>query len=149
MAMQVKKISRWTLKTPFYYGWLVLFIGAMGTYAATGSAQVTLAGIQTLIYQDTGWSRESIALAVTLGTWTAGFLTPLFGKLSDTVGPRVIMPISSIIIGICFYVIAGMSAVWHFYLAYIVARGIGNPVLIGVMPRTVAVIFLVSVETWR
>ncbi len=116
-------------------------MGAMGTYAATGSAQVTLAGIQTLIYEDTGWSRESIALAVTLGTWTAGFLTPLFGKLSDTLGPRLIMPISSIIIGLCFYVIAGMSAVWHFYLAYIVARGLGNPVLIGVMPRTVAVNF--------
>ncbi|MCL0105636.1 MFS transporter [Dehalococcoidia bacterium] len=116
-------------------------MGAMGTYAATGSAQVTLAGIQTLIYQDTGWSRESIALAVTLGTWTAGFLTPLFGKLSDTLGPRLIMPISSIIIGLCFYVIAGMSAVWHFYLAYIIARGLGNPVLIGVMPRTVAVNF--------
>ena len=141
MVIQAKKISRWTLKTPFYYGWLVLFMGAMGTYAATGSAQVTLAGIQTLIYQDTGWSRESIALAVTLGTWTAGFLTPLFGKLSDTVGPRLIMPISSIIIGLCFYVIAGMSAVWHFYLAYIIARGLGNPVLIGVMPRTVAVNF--------
>ena len=141
MVIQAKKFSRWTLNTPFYYGWLVLFVGAMGTYAATGSAQVTLAGIQTLIYEDTGWSRESIALAVTLGTWTAGFLTPLFGKLSDTLGPRLIMPISSIIIGLCFYVIAGMSAVWHFYLAYIVARGLGNPVLIGVMPRTVAVNF--------
>ena len=141
MLIAVKKLNRWTLKTPFYYGWLVLFVGAMGTYAATGSAQVTLAGIQTFIYQDTGWSRESIALSVTLGTWTAGFLTPLFGKLSDTFGPRLIMPISSIIIGLCFYTIAGMSAVWQFYLAYIIARGLGNPVLIGVMPRTVAVNF--------
>ena len=128
MLIAVKKLNRWTLKTPFYYGWLVLFVGAMGPYAATGSAQVTLAGIQTFIYQDTGWSRESIALSVTLGTWTAGFLTPLFGKLSDTFGPRLIMPISSMIIGLCFYTIAGMSAVWQFYLAYIIARGLGNPV---------------------
>ena len=34
-----------------------------------------------------------------------------------------------------------MSAIWHFYVAYIIARGLGNPVLIGVMPRTVAVNF--------
>jgi len=34
-----------------------------------------------------------------------------------------------------------MTAVWHFYVAYIIARGLGNPVLIGVMPRTVAVNF--------
>ena len=34
-----------------------------------------------------------------------------------------------------------MAAVWHFYVAYIIARGLGNPVFIGVMPRTVAVNF--------
>jgi sugar phosphate permease len=51
------------------------------------------------------------------------------------------MPFTSVIVGVCFYWIGGMSAIWHFYVAYIIARGLGNPVLIGVMPRTVAVNF--------
>ena len=137
----LKRAASWTPKTTVYYGWIVIAVGAMGTYSASGSAQVTLAGIQTLIYEDTGWDRSTIALCITIGTWVAGLLTPVFGKIADTHGPRLVMPLTSIIVGGCFFWIGGMTAVWHFYVAYIIARGLGNPVLIGVMPRTVAVNF--------
>jgi len=137
----LKRAGSWTPKTTVYYGWIVIAVGAMGTYAASGSAQVTLAGIQTLMFEDTGWDRSTIAFGITIGTWIAGLLTPVFGKIADTHGPRLVMPLTSIIIGVCFYWIGGMSAIWHFYVAYIIARGLGNPVLIGVMPRTVAVNF--------
>ena len=137
----IRRAVNWTPKTPIFYGWVTLIIGALGTYGATGSAQVTIAGIQTLIFEDTGWDRSTIAIGVTIGTWTAGFLTPIFGKLVDSQGPRWIMPSASLITGVCFLWIGGMSAVWHFYAAYIIARGLGNPALIGVVPRTVAVNF--------
>jgi len=136
-----KRATSWTPKTTIYYGWIVIAVGALGTYASSGSAQVTLAGIQTLIFEDTGWDRSTIALGITIGTWVAGLLTPVFGKIADTHGPRLAMPLTSLIVGVCFYWIGGMSAIWHFYVAYIIARGLGNPVLIGVMPRTVAVNF--------
>ena len=90
---------------------------------------------------DTGWDRGALAIGVTAGTWTAGFLTPLFGRVADTKGPRVSMPLAAILIGICFYFIAGVSSLWQFYIAYIISRGIGTPVLISVIPRTVAVNF--------
>ena len=136
-----KRATSWTPKTTIYYGWIVIAVGALGTYASSGSAQVTLAGIQTLIFEDTGWDRSTIALGITIGTWVAGLLTPVFGKIADTHGPRLAMPLTSLIVGVCFYWIGGMSAIWHFYVADIIARGLGNPVLIGVMPRTVAVNF--------
>ena len=136
-----KRATSWTPKTTIYYGWIVIAVGALGTYASSGSAQVTLAGIQTLIFEDTGWDRSTIALGITIGTWVAGLLTPVFGKIADTHGPRLAMPLTSLIVGVCFYWIGGMSAIWQFYVAYIIARGLGNPVLIGVMPRTVAVNF--------
>ena len=136
-----KRATSWPPKTTIYDGWVVIAGGALGTYASSGSAQVTLAGIQTLIFEDTGWDRSTIALGITIGTWVAGLLTPVFGKIADTHGPRLAMPLTSLIVGVCFYWIGGMSAIWHFYVAYIIARGLGNPVLIGVMPRTVAVNF--------
>lgn len=141
MMESLKSASTWTPRTRIYYGWIVIGVGAMGTYAASGSAQVTLAGIQTLMFDDTGWDRSTIALGITIGTWVAGLLTPIFGRIADTHGPRLAMPLTSLIIGVCFYWIGGMSAIWHFYSAYIIARGLGNPVLIGVMPRTIAVNF--------
>ena len=49
----LRRAARWTPSSRIYYGWIVLAVGAMGTYAAPGSAQVTLAGIQTLMFEDT------------------------------------------------------------------------------------------------
>ncbi|MCH7786390.1 MAG: MFS transporter, partial [Chloroflexi bacterium] len=137
----LKAIANWRPRTRFYYGWLVLGTAALGTYAATGSAQLVLGGIQNLIFEDLGWDRSTIAFAVTVGTWTAGLITPLFGKLADRYGPRGVMPISLIIVGISFFAFAGVHSVWQFYAAYIVARGLGHPALIGVVPRTLAVNF--------
>ena len=101
----IQSIRNWTPKTGIYYGWIILGVASLGTFASTGSAQVTLAGVQNFILDDTGWDRGSLALGVTAGTWTAGFLTPLFGRVADTKGPRVSMPLAAILIGICFYFI--------------------------------------------
>ncbi len=137
----IRSLAGWRLNTPFYYGWLVLGVAALGAFAATGVAQVVLGGIQNLIFEDMGWDRSTIAFAVTAGTWTSGLLTPLVGRLVDRHGPRGLMPIAALIVGVCFFGIAGIQSVWQFYLAYIIARTIANPNLVGVVPRTVAVNF--------
>ena len=134
-------VKNWTPRTKIYYGWIILGVASLGTFASTGSAQVTLAGVQSFILSETGWDRGSLAIGVTIGTWTAGILTPLVGHLADTRGPRIFMPVAAIVIGLCFYFLAGASTLWQFTIAYVIARGIGTPVLISVMPRTAAVNF--------
>jgi sugar phosphate permease len=113
----------------------------MGTYAATGSAQLVLGGVQNFIFEDMSWDRSTIAYAVTAGTWTSGFLTPFIGRLADKYGPRGLMPIAALIAGLAFLALGGIQSVWQFYLAYIIARAIPNPILVGVVPRTAAVNF--------
>ena len=137
----LKTIADWRPRTPFYYGWLILAMSAVGTYAATGSTQLVFGGVQNFIFEDMGWDRSTIAYAVTAGTWASGLITPFVGRLADRYGPRGLMPIAALIAGICFFAIAGMQAVWHFYAAYIVARTIASPMLVGVVPRTAAVNF--------
>jgi MFS family permease len=137
----IETVKNWRPKTPFYYGWLVLGVAAMGTYVATGAAQVVLGGIQSLIFEDMGWDRSTIAFAVTAGTWTSGFVSPFVGRLADKHGPRGIMPIAALVVGICYFALAGIQSVWQFYAAYIIARAIANPILVGVVPRTVCVNF--------
>ena len=88
-----------------------------------------------------GWERSTIAYAVTAGTWASGLLTPFVGRLADRYGPRGLMPLAAFIAGVCFFAIAGIHAVWQFYIAYIIARAIANPMLVGVVPRTAAVNF--------
>ena len=137
----LKSIADWRPRTPFYYGWLILAMSAVGTYAATGSTQLVFGGVQNFIFEDMGWDRSTIAYAVTAGTWASGLITPFVGTLADRYGPRGLMPIAAFIAGLCFFAIAGMQAIWHFYAAYIVARTIASPMLVGVVPRTAAVNF--------
>ena len=137
----VRAITDWRPDPPIYYGWLVLGTAALGAFAASGIAQIVLAGVQGLILEDLGWERSTIAYAVTAGTWTSGLMTPFIGRLADKHGPRGMMPVAAVTVGLCLFVLAGTQAVWHFYAAYIVGRTIANPILVGVVPHTVAVNF--------
>ena len=137
----LKAIANWTPRTPVFYGWAALAMAALGTFAATGVAQVVIGGVQSLIFEDMGWERSTIAFAVTAGTWASGFLTPFIGRLADRHGPRRLMPAAALVVGGCYFALAGISQVWHFYAAYIVARAVANPILVGVVVRTVAVNF--------
>ena len=134
-------VLNWRPKTPVYYGWVILAMGALGTFVATGVSQVVLGGIQGFILDDMGWKRSTLALGVTIGTWSSGLMAPVVGKLTDRYGPRWLMPIGLIAAGVALLSLSGISALWQFYGAYILGRAVSNPTLIGVVPRTAAVNF--------
>ena len=141
MDRLLKGMLDWRPKTPFYYGWLVLGMSFLGTFPATGVSQVVIGGVQGFIVADTGWSRTQVAAAVTIGTWASGALTPLIGWLVDRHGPRWLMPLGALVAGISLYWIGEALLLWHFWIAYVLGRAVSNPVLIGIVPRTVAVNF--------
>ena len=134
-------LLNWRLKTPFYYGWLILGITSFATFCATGVSQVVLGGIQVYISEDTGWSADTLSYAATAGTWGSGLIAPFIGRLADRNGPRWLMPAGLIVAGVCFLLLSGVNSVWQFYAAYVVSRAVSNTLLIGLVPRTVAVNF--------
>ncbi|MCE2463686.1 MAG: MFS transporter [Dehalococcoidia bacterium] len=134
-------ILNWRPRTPFYYGWLILAMAALGTLAATGVSQVVLGGIQGFILEDMEWDRSTIALAALAGTWSSALLSPVVGRLADRYGPRWLMPFGLTVVGICLIGFSLCNSIWQFFIPYIVARGVSNPVLIGIVPRTAAVNF--------
>ena len=109
-AAMMQAIANWTPRTPIFYGWVALAMAALGTFAATGVAQVVIGGVQSLIFEDMGWERSTIAFAVTAGTWASGLLTPFIGRLADRHGPRRLMPPAALVVGGC-YLDAHLSAV--------------------------------------
>ncbi len=68
----------WRPRTPFFYGWLVLGVGALGAFVATSIAGVVLGGIQGFIFEETGWTRSTIGLAAAAGVWGSGLLATFF-----------------------------------------------------------------------
>jgi len=119
----------------------VLALVALGAFVATSVAGVVLGGIQGFIFEDTGWSRSSIGLAAGLGVWTSGFFGPIVGMLADRYGARWLIPSGTAILGICLFSFIWVHSIWQFFLVAIVARAVSQPLLIGIVPRSVAVNF--------
>ena len=136
-----KPLLNWTLKTPFYYGWLILGMTALGTFGASGLTQGVFGGIQGLIISDSGWNPGPFAVTVTMGTWVSGLISPFVGRIVDRHGPRWLMPVGAITVGSSLLFLSRASSFWHFAIAYIIGRGLSNPILIGTVPRTVTVNF--------
>jgi len=131
----------WRPSTPFFYGWLVLGVCAMGAFAATSVAGVVLGGIQGLIVEGTGWKRSTIGLTAAVGVWGSGLSAPCLGQLADRYGPRLLMPLGTLLLGLALLALGGVHSVWIFFLLAVLARAISQPLLLGVVPRTVAVHF--------
>jgi sugar phosphate permease len=135
------KAMNWRPSPPFFYGWLVLGVCALGAFVATSIAGVVLGGIQGLIVEDTGWKRSTVGLAAAVGVWGSGLVAPWLGQLADRYGPRLLMPLGTLLLGLSLLALGGAHSIWLFFLLAVLARAISQPLLIGVVPRTVAVHF--------
>jgi len=141
MANSLNMLNNWRPKPPFFYGWLVLGMVALGAFVATSIAGVVLGGIQGFIFEDTGWSRSTIGLAAGSGVLASGVAAPFIGRLADRYGARWLIPSGTFLLGICLFSFIWVHSVWQFLLIAILARSISQPILIGIVPRTVAVNF--------
>ena len=136
-----QSVIDWRPNTPFFYGWLVLGMVFLGAFVATSIAGVVLGGIQGLIFSDTGWRRSTIGLAAGTGVGASGLVAPFVGRLADRYGARWLIPSGTLILGVCLFSFVWVHSVWQFFVIAIVARAISQPLLIGIVPRTVAVNF--------
>jgi len=88
------------------------------------------------ISEDLGWSRGVTALAITLGSFAGGVLSPLFGPVADRFGPRILLPLGGILVGLLSIGVGLSSAPWQFYATFIPARALTEFLLCGVVPYT-------------
>ncbi len=72
-----------------------------------------------------GWSRATIAGAISVATLTMGIAGVLAGRLNDRFGPRGVLTVSAIFYGVGFMLMSSLSAPWHLYLVWGVIVGIG------------------------
>lgn len=111
---------------------------------AASVAGVVLGGIQGLIIQEMRWSRSTIGFSASVGVWMSGVVAPIAGRLTDRYGPRWLMPIGTILLGLCLYALGGVTGVWQFFVLAVLGRAISQPLLIGIVPRTLAVNFFLE-----
>ncbi|MDJ0780712.1 MAG: MFS transporter [Desulfosarcinaceae bacterium] len=72
-----------------------------------------------------GWSRAAISGASSLAFFVMGLFGVVIGRLNDRIGPRLLMTVTALFLGLGCVLMARLSALWELYLFYGLIFGIG------------------------
>lgn len=66
-----------------------------------------------------GWSKGAVSSAVTLYFFVSGISGMVIGRQIDRFGPRRLLVIGSLMVGLAFVLLSRITALWHLYAVYL------------------------------
>ena len=119
------KSSRLIKATPFFYGWVILIVGTIGS-VMLGASQTFTIGIFTESYiTELDLSRTTISLIYGIATFSASMLLPLTGRLVDRYGPQWVSLIVVIGLGLACIGMATVNGITSLLFGFLVLRFMG------------------------
>jgi len=112
-------------KPGFFYGYIVVFssfIAMLLTFGAVYSFGVFLKPMLV----DLGWTVAMISGAYSLSIFMRGVLGIVTGRLTDKFGPRIVVTICGLFLGLGYLLMSQIKASWEMYLFYGVIIAIGQ-----------------------
>jgi MFS family permease len=104
-------------KSRLYYGYAILaacfFIMTM-----VSGAQASFGVFFKPMIGEFGWTRASTALPFSLNLILSGLFGIFAGRLSDRLGPRVVVGIGGVIMGAGYILMSRITSLWGLYLTY-------------------------------
>ena len=112
------------MKKKYFYGYNIVAAGAL-TQAVCIGAMFTFGVFFKEFEASFGWSRALVSGASSLAFFVMGAGGIAAGILNDRTGPRLILTVSGISMGIGYILMSQMNAPWQLYLLYGLMVGIG------------------------
>lgn len=101
--MLKSNLTRKTI-TPFYYGWVIVFIAALGIFFSGPGQTYSVSMFIDSYILEFGWSRSYVSSLYSMGTLAAGMILPLVGRLVDRFGSRIMVTALAAVFGlVCLY----------------------------------------------
>ena len=100
-----------------FYGWIITGIVFLNLAMAYG-AQYSFGVFFPSLIEEFGWNRQSLSGAFSLYTFMYSTLGFFLGRLTDRLGPRLILIGGSVCLGLGIALISQISAPWHLYVVY-------------------------------
>jgi MFS family permease len=130
-------VTRDKLGSGIFYGWYILATVMVSGFVGAGLSQLFMGVMLKPIVEEFGWSRTALSGAITSGTLASGLLSPLFGRLADQHGTRLLISVSAMVVGLAYMGLAYTAELWHFYLAFVLGRGVASICMGGIVSMTV------------
>ena len=108
-----------------YYGWILLIAVVFVMLAGSGIRAVFGVFIKP-IETEFGWTRQQLSGAAALSLFVLGAVGPVVGWLADTWGPRRVMLLSSVVLGIGTVLASFVGHLWQLYASAGVLMAMGS-----------------------
>lgn len=119
------KSSRLIEATPFFYGWVILIVGTIGSIMIGPSQTFTVGIFIDQFIADLGISRANVSLIYGLATLSASLLLPLTGRLVDRHGSRRMALIVAFLLGLACVGMAGVGGAVTVFAGLLALRFLG------------------------
>ena len=117
----------WIQGLPFYYGWIIVFLGAFSMFATTPGQSDSFGIFFNSFVQEFGWSRTVVSSIYSGATLLSGCLMFLVGRLVDLKGSKFVAILSATVLGAaCMLLSTAVSPVMlftGFFLARLTGKG--------------------------
>ncbi|MBI4187648.1 MAG: MFS transporter [Chloroflexi bacterium] len=109
----------------YFYGWNIVAASFVAQLSYAEHRSSVLGFFFKPFQSEFGWSRTAIATVMSISRLVEALIAPIIGPLVDKHGPRVLMPIGAIIVGLAMMGITRINAIWQFYMlrGVVVATG--------------------------
>ena len=111
-------------ETKFFYGYIIVGASFCIMTLAWGSNRTFGVFVEPML-QEFGWTRAAISGSFTINMLVMGVLALLAGKLTDSLGPRLVLAACGVLLGFSYILTSQVQAIWHFYLFFGAIGGVG------------------------
>lgn len=125
----------------YFYGWNIVGAAFLAQLSYAEHFSSMLGFYFKPFNTEFGWSRSAVAAVQTIARVTEALIAPVIGPVIDRYGPRVLMPVGAMIVGLAMLAITQMTVVWQFYLL----RGVVSAVGFGLMG---GMVINVAINNW-
>jgi MFS family permease len=112
-----QSISLAVARPKFFYGYVIV-VAALFMSIVMWGARVSFGVFFAPVLDEFGWTRAATSGGFS-ATWVfTGLLSIGVGKLNDQYGPRLIMTVAGVLVGLGYLLMARLSSIWQMYLFY-------------------------------
>ena len=118
--------------------WMTVGISFITLALAYGATWYSFSVFFVSLLKEFNWSRSMAAGAFSLFVILHGIIGPFSGSMVDRFGPRIVLLVGSLTLGVGFFLSSLIHSWWQFYIFFgvVTAAGVG---LIGWVPNTTVV----------
>jgi MFS family permease len=101
----------------FFYGYVIVTAALFMSIVMWG-ARVSFGVFFAPVLNEFGWTRAATSGGFSLSWVFTGLSSIAVGKLNDKCGPRLIMTVAGVVVGLGYLLMSRLSSIWHLYLFY-------------------------------